>query len=289
MPIMKLPPLGAHVSISGGMPRAVERAARIGATAFQLFLKNSNQWRGRRYEPGEADAFRKAFAESGMAAVVAHSSYLINLASPDAGLARLSMESMLDELERARALGVPGIVLHPGAHMGSGEEVGLATIAGRINQLFAETPESTVGIYLESTAGQGSTLGYRFEHLAAIIAAVEDKTRVGVCLDTCHMFAAGYPFANELGVQMTLKEFDRVVGLGWLRAIHANDSKTPAGARRDRHEHIGRGEIGEAPFAALLRDKRLAKIPFILETPKGEDDSNDLMNLATLRRLAESE
>ncbi|MCE5228491.1 deoxyribonuclease IV [bacterium] len=282
----QFPPLGCHVSIAGGMPQAVERARALGATAMQIFLKNSNQWRGRPYDPGEAEAFCKAFDESGMAAAVAHSSYLINLASPDPRLAKMSCDAMQDELERARVLGVPGIVLHPGAHMGSGEEQGLATVAERINQLFARTPDNPVAIYLESTAGQGTTLGYRFEHLAAIVSAVENKDRIGVCLDTCHMFAAGYPFANELGVSMTLAEFDRIVGLAWLRVIHVNDSKTPAGARRDRHEHIGQGQMGEAPFAALLRDARLANIPFILETPKFDDVTEDRMNLATLRRLA---
>ncbi len=282
--------MGAHVSISGGLTRAVERARAIDATAMQIFLKNSNQWRGRPYGAGEAEAFGKALAESGIAAVVAHSIYLINLASPDDKIAQPSCDSMLDELERARALGVPGVVLHPGAHMGDGEERGLARVAERINALFARTPSSPVAIYLESTAGQGTSLGCKFEHLAAIIAAVEDKARMGVCLDTCHMFAAGYPFKNEAGVQTTLARFDKVVGLEWLRVIHVNDSKTPAGSRRDRHEHIGKGEMGEAPFAALLRDARLAKIPFILETPKGDapDDgrAEDRKNLATLRRLA---
>lgn len=285
-----LPPLGAHVSIAGGMPKAIERARDLQATALQFFLKNSNQWRGRPYAPGEPAAFQKAFAENGLTAAVAHSIYLINLASPDEKIATQSSDSMLDELERARALAIPGIVLHPGAHMGEGEERGLALVSRRINELFARTPASPVAIYLESTAGQGTTLGYKFEHLAAIVAAVENKARIGVCLDTCHMFAAGYPFNSELGVATTLAEFDRVVGLEWLRVIHINDSKTPAGSRRDRHEHIGKGEMGEAPFATLLRDERLAKIPFILETPKGDVPGDELaedrMNLATLRRLA---
>ncbi len=286
-PTHAMPPLGAHMSIAGGMERAVARALAAGATALQIFVKNASRWRDRPLRPGEAEAFRAAVAAASLPPVVAHASYLINLASPSPVLANQSREALLDEIERADALGVAGIVLHPGAHMGAGDEAGLALIAGRLDEVFETSAQSEVQIYLENTAGQGTTLGHRFEHLAAIIALSAHPRRLGVCLDTCHTFAAGYPLLDTAEVMATLAEFDKIVGLDRLRVIHANDSKMPAGSRRDRHEHIGQGCIGEAPFAALLRDRRLRKIPFILETPKGDDGIElDLLNLATLRRLA---
>ena len=193
---------------------------------------------------------------------------------------------MDDELARAAQLGAVGVVVHPGAHMGAGEAAGLATIAERINGIFGRLSGNPAQIILETTAGQGTCLGWRFEELAAMIDAIEDKRRIGVCLDTCHIFAAGYDIRTAEGVAETLKQFDATVGLARLRAIHVNDSKTPFAARRDRHEHIGQGALGEAGFAALLHDPRLNKIPFILETPKDRDPEDDLMNLATLRRLA---
>ncbi len=281
-----LPPLGAHMSIAGGTPRAVERALSVDSTALQIFLKNNNRWQGKTIDKEEAAAFREAMAQSGLAPAVAHSGYLINLASADRELAKKSVDAMVDELERAALLGVPGVVLHPGAHKGHGEPKGIATVVRRINTVLRRTPNNPAGIWLETTAGQGTTLGYRFEHLADIIEQVEDPSRVGVCLDTCHVFAAGYEMRTERGVKATLREFNRVVGLEWLRTIHVNDSKKPFGSRRDRHEHIGRGQIGEVGFATLIRDRRLRKVPFLLETPKGDDLAEDRMNLATLRRLA---
>ncbi len=281
-----LPPLGAHMSIAGGMPRAVERALAVGATALQIFLKNNNQWRGKLIDDDEAAAFRAAVAAARLPPVVGHSSYLINLASPGADIARKSVESMTDEIVRAGRLGVAGIVMHPGAHLGAGEQAGIELIARRINAIFAATPGNPAGIWLETTAGQGSHLGWRFEHLRDILERVEDRSRVAVCLDTCHVFAAGHDIRTADGVRRMLAEFDRVIGLNWLRAIHANDSAKPLGSRRDRHAHIGQGEIGEAGFAALLRDRRLRKIPFLLETPKDDAGDLDRMNLATLRRLA---
>ena len=286
-PKIYLPPLGAHMSIAGGTPRAIERARSVKATALQIFLKNNNQWLGKPISGEEAERFRADLAEAGMEkTVVAHSGYLINLASPDPVNGRRSLEAVIDELKRAAQLGVPGVVIHPGAHMGQGEAKGLQTIAERINQAFAKTAGNPAALWLETTAGQGTALGYRFEHLAEIIGAVEDKTRIGICMDTCHVFAAGYEMRTEEGVKATLHELDRTVGLAWLRAIHVNDSKKPLGSRRDRHEHIGKGEIGKAGFAALIRDGRLRAIPFILETPKGEDLAEDRTNLAMLRRLA---
>lgn len=282
-----LPPLGAHVSIAGGVCEAVRRAQEIGATAFQLFLKNNNQWKGKPITQEEAARFRALVAEGQfLAPPVAHSSYLINLASPYPDLAERSVAAMIDELQRAERLGVSGVVVHPGAHKGEGEEKGLALIAERINHILAATAGDRASIFLEATAGQGTCLGHRFENLAHLIAQTEDKTRVGVCLDTCHIFAAGYELRTAEGVEETLAAFERIVGLKWLRVLHVNDSKTKFAARRDRHEHIGQGHIGEAGFAALIRDKRLRRIPFILETPKDDTMEEDRMNLATLRRLA---
>jgi deoxyribonuclease-4 len=274
------------MSIAGGVERAVERARSVEATALQIFLKNSNQWRGRPIDEAEAGRFRAAVAEAGFAPPVAHGSYLINLGSPDAGLAERSVEALVDELERAAQLGVVGVVLHPGAHMGEGEETGLARVADRLNRAIERTAGNRAMVYLETTAGQGSTLGWRFGHLAELLARAADPARVGICLDTCHVFAAGYGLRSAREVRATLAEFDRVVGLHRLRLIHVNDSKGAQGSRRDRHAHIGQGEIGEAGFAALLRDERLRVVPMILETPKGDDLAEDRMNLATLRRLA---
>jgi deoxyribonuclease-4 len=273
------------MSIAGGTPRAIARARSVNCTAFQLFLKNNNQWRGKALETLEIDEFHTEMAKGDLVPPVAHASYLINLASQKDDISEKSVAAMIDELERARLLGVPGVVLHPGSHLGLGEADGLALIAERINQIFTAAPKNPAAIYLETTAGQGTCLGCRFEHLAEIIDRVEDKTRLGVCMDTCHVFAAGYDVRTAPGVKAMLAEFDRIIGLEWLRAIHTNDSKKGLGSRVDRHTHIGQGEIGEAGFAALLRDERLRAIPFILETPKGDDLAEDVMNLATLRRL----
>ena len=281
-----LPPLGAHMSIAGGTPKAIERALAVGSTAVQIFLKNNNQWRGKEITPAEAEAFRAGIAAGGLAPAVAHASYLINLGSPNPELREKSIAGMVDELERAALLGVPGVVMHPGAHMGEGEQKGLATIAGSLNAIFERTPGNPAQVYLETTAGQGSSLGHRFEHLAEIIELTEAGERLGVCLDTCHVFAAGYDIRTAAGVAETLKQFDEIIGLKRLKALHINDSKKPFASRLDRHEHIGQGLIGEAAFAALLADPRLRAIPFLLETAKGPDLAEDRMNLETLRRLA---
>lgn len=282
-----LPPMGAHVSIAGGVAGAPARAARIGATAFQIFLKNASTWVAKPYRDEEIERFRREVASGGFAPPVGHSAYLINLASTESPTAERSILALEDELMRAGQLGALGVVVHPGAPKEAGEERGIALIAERINGILERLAECPAQVILETTAGQGSCLGHRFEQLAAMIDRIEDKTRVGVCLDTCHAFAAGYELRTAEGVAETLRQFDAALGLARLRAIHVNDSKTPFGARRDRHEHIGRGAIGEAGFAALLRDPRLRAVPFILETPKDEDPEDDLRNLATLRRLAQ--
>lgn len=281
-----LPPLGAHVSIAGGVAEAPGRARLIGATTFQLFLGSSNRWFSKAISEEEAGRFREEVAREGFTAPVAHSCYLINLASPEAKTGEMSVAALEEELTRAGQLGVAGVVIHPGAHMGEGEAAGLGRIAGRINAIFDKLPDNPTPILLETTAGQGTCLGWRFEHLAELIERTEDKRRIGVCLDTCHVFAAGYELRTATGVAETLRRFDETIGLGRLRTIHANDSKTPFNAHRDRHEHIGRGSLGEGAFAALLRDPRLRAVPFILETPKDRDPEDDRMNLETLRRLA---
>ncbi len=281
-----LPPLGAHMSVAGGVDRAIDRARSVGCTALQIFLKNNNQWRGKGLENETIARFRSEIAKGDLGLPIAHNSYLVNLASPRADILEKSMENMRDDLERANILGVPGIVTHPGAHMGTGEGSAVAQIARQINLLLDLTPGNPTAIYLETTAGQGTCVGHRFEHLRDIIGGVEDRDRIGVCLDTCHVFAAGYDIRSTEGVETAFKEFDRVVGLSFLRAFHLNDSKKGLGSRVDRHTHIGQGMIGEAGFVALMKDPRFVGIPHILETPKGEDLAEDRMNLATLRRLA---
>ncbi len=282
-----LPALGAHTSIAGGFRKALERSDSLGAAAIQIFLKNNNQWQGAPLCAEDCQAFRQGIARGHYAQPIAHSSYLINLASPGGPTAERSVEAMAEELRRAGVLDVSGVVMHPGAHLGEGEVAGLALIAERINRIFDQTAPIQAGIFLEVTAGQGTCLGHRFEHLAEIIARIENRSRIGICLDTCHVFAAGYDIRTNAGVKTMLQEFDRIIGLDLLRVIHVNDSKKGLGSRVDRHAHIGQGEIGEECFRVLLRDPALRRIPFILETPKGPDLAEDHMNLATLRRLGQ--
>ncbi len=217
---------------------------------------------------------------------MAHDSYLINLSAQDASILRKSRESFIEEIKRCELLGIPFLNFHPGSHMGAGEEEGIKRIIESLNDAHAQTLGTRVMSVLETTAGQGSAIGYRFEHLRRIIEGVDDPNRMGVCLDTCHVFAAGYDISTEQGYRRTMEEFDAIIGLGRLVAIHVNDSKKPLGSRIDRHEHIGRGAIGKSGFRSLMRDERLAGVPKILETPKGEDLREDRMNLNLLRKLA---
>ena len=276
--------IGAHMSIAGGLHRAIERGASVGCRAIQIFLKNTNQWQGKLLTEEDRISFRQAQAVSGAIPVIAHDSYLINLASPDAALHKKSVEAFVAEMRRAEFLEIPSIVLHPGAHMGSGEESGLRRIAQALNLALRRVP-APVMILLETTAGQGSSLGHRFEHLAEILARVKQNERLGVCLDTCHVFAAGYDIRTESAYTRTLKEFDRLVGLDRIRAFHVNDCKKDLGSRVDRHTHIGQGFIGLEAFRLLVNDRRFVQIPKILETPKKPDLKEDRMNLATLRSL----
>lgn len=275
---------GAHVSIAGGIFRAFERGAALGCRAIQIFLKNSNQWKGKPLTDEDCSLFIEARTASAIHPVVAHDSYLINLASPDRELSRKSLDAFVDEMRRANRLRVQFLVMHPGAHMGAGESAGIDRISRALRRALEEV-EPPVMILLENTAGQGSCLGHRFEHLAAIIEGLGGSDRIGVCLDTCHLFAAGYDIRTVGAYQETMREFDRLIGLQRIRIVHVNDSKKELGSRVDRHFHIGQGCIGVEAFRLLLNDPRFEGVPKILETPKGKGIDEDLMNLATLRSL----
>jgi deoxyribonuclease-4 len=281
------------MSIAGGVAQALRRGKEIGCDIIQLFTKNANQWRAKPLDPDAIEAFHQARNETGINPIAAHDSYLINLASPDEGLCNRSQEALWEEMQRAEALGIPYLVMHPGSHRGSGEEEGLYRIARGINLLYYRVQNMAdidikVQILLETTAGQGSILGSRFEHFARIIEMVEEDARVGICLDTCHCFAAGYDISIPEGYEATMRELDRIIGLERLKLIHLNDSKAAVGTRVDRHEHIGQGHLGLEPFRLLMQDPRLAHLPFILETPKGKDPKGedwDVVNLRLLRGL----
>src|SRR5215213_4376294 len=277
--------LGAHMSVAGGHALAIERATAFSMTACQIFTKNANQWNAKPIAPEAAESFRARVATSEIGFVVAHDSYLINLASPDDALRERSIAAFGDELERCDQLGVPWLVTHPGAHMGTGVEEGVGRVANALNHIFAEHRRLNVTVLLETTAGQGSSLGRSFEELAMILALVEDQSRVAVCFDTCHVFAAGYDVRDAEVYAATMQAFDDVIGLNRLRLFHLNDSKKGLGAHVDRHAHIGEGELGTETFRLLLNDERFAGHPGILETPKGDDGEDDRRNLATLNAL----
>jgi len=280
-----LPLLGAHMSIDGGTPEAIKRGESIGCTAIQIFLKNSNRWKGKAIGEKEAADFRAGLAASRIRSVFGHNSYLVNLASNRDDLFAKSIEAMVDEIERASALGVPFIVIHPGSHVGQGEEWGLKRIAEGVAEICRRTAAHKVAVAFETTAGQGTNLGYRFEHLAALLDGAPDKARVGVCFDTCHVFAAGYELRDRRRYQETVRALDEIVGLENLLAIHLNDSKGDLGSRLDRHEHIGKGRLGLEAFRNVLNDPRFEDVPKVLETPKGPDMNEDVENLKVLRGL----
>jgi len=277
--------LGAHMSIAGGVDRAVERGASIGCDTIQIFLKNNLQWRGKHLGRAEVERFRCRQAAGDIAPVIAHSCYLINLAATRSRARAKSVAALIDEIERATLLGVPFIVMHPGSHLGTGEKAGLRAVVRGLDEVFRATRRSPVRIALETTAGQGTNLGYRFEHLATIFQASNHPRRLAVCIDTCHLFAAGYDIHTRRGYDATMREFDRLVGCKHVVAFHLNDSKLPLGSHVDRHEHIGKGHIGLAGFRHVLRDARWRRLPMVLETPKGEDMREDVRNLRVLRSL----
>jgi len=280
-----MPLLGAHVSIAGGIDQAPSRAREIGCQSMQIFTRNASQWHAESVKPQEIAPFRRALQDTGISPVLAHDSYLINLASPDPDLHRKSMEAFRAEMERCEALGIFALVTHPGAHRGAGEERGIDLFVQSMNRLLRAQRGASLKILLETTAGQGTSLGYRFEHLARMIAGIEMKERIGVCLDTCHLLAAGYDLRSAEGCQRVLEEFDRTIGRDRLGAIHLNDSRGKLGSRVDRHNHIGEGELGLIPFGCLLNRRDLCYIPMILETPGPEE--NHRRNLRTLRSLVE--
>jgi deoxyribonuclease-4 len=279
--------LGSHVSASGGVDKAIGRAIALEMTSFQIFTKNANQWNAKPLDPAVIERFHEGLAANPtITTVVAHDSYLINLASPDDAAWEKSIGALQYELERCDQLGIPYLVSHPGAHMGTGVDVGVARVARAINIIHESLPDSACSLAVETTAGQGSTLGRTFEEIAQIIDGVDDKNRLSVCFDTCHVFAAGYDIRTIETYQSTMARFDEVIGLDRLRVLHLNDSMKDFGSFRDRHANIGEGMIGTHAFQFLLRDERLAGRPGILETPKDDDVTEDLMNLTTLRGLA---
>jgi deoxyribonuclease-4 len=282
------------MSVAGGVSKAVERAILHRCEALQIFSKNASQWRGKPLDPAEVGAFRRRVDESGITPVVSHASYLINLATTFPLLREQSLAAFVDELDRAETLGLLGVVIHPGTCTAGSEDDALRLIAEGIRHAFSQRPRQQTMVLLEHTAGQGRTVGHRFEHLGAILAHLDGSPRIGVCLDTCHLVAAGYDIVSEGGYTQTFATLDRLVGLDRVKVFHGNDSKKPCGSRVDRHEHIGKGCLGLAPFRRLLTDARFAGLPMLIETAKATrserpgaivTDPYDVKNLTTLRRL----
>jgi deoxyribonuclease-4 len=311
-----MPLFGSHMSIAGGLHKALLAAQSHGCETVQLFTaspqtwpvhppsaansalasgkpspKGSGEWTARELPAEDVRTFRQTLRATHLRYPTAHDSYLINLASPDDSLYRRSVEAFVIELERAERLGLRYLVTHPGAHLDSGEEAGLARVASALDEVHRRCPAFRTQILLETTAGQGTTLGHRFEHLRRILELVQEPDRLGVCLDTCHVFAAGYALAPAKEYRATLREFDRLIGLRRLRVFHVNDSLKPLGSRVDRHAHIGRGQLGLEPFRLLVNDRRFRTRPMILETPKedGDEDDMDFVNLGVLRNLVEDQ
>jgi deoxyribonuclease-4 len=310
-----MPLFGLHTSIAGGHHKALLRAQEYACETVQFFLsqpkhwpvtprsegktgfrfgkfltKNSNQWNAKELTADDVRTFRRTLRQTRLRRPISHDSYLINLASPDEVLYRRSIEAFVVEMERAEALGLRYLVTHPGAHMDSGEEAGLVRVADALDEVQRRSPGFRVQVLLETTAGQGTSLGHRFEHLAGILSRVADPRRYGVCFDTCHVFAAGYGLAPEREYQATMRAFDKVIGLGRLRVFHINDSLKPQGSRVDRHAHVGQGCLGLKPFRLLVNDPRFRNRPMVLETPKENTGGRDMdaINLALLRELVKS-
>ncbi|MDQ3070408.1 MAG: deoxyribonuclease IV [Acidobacteriota bacterium] len=284
-----MPRFGAHLSIGGGIPRAVDRAVATGCDALQIFTKSAGQWRARELPDEEVKAFRRKADEAALAPRVAHASYLINLGTAEPVLRARSIAGLSEELDRAERLGLDGLVLHPGATVGGTEEDGLRLVAEASAEVLAPRRHQRVKLLFEHTAGQGSSLGWRFEHLQTLIERLDGSPKIGVCLDTCHLLAAGYDWRTPSGYRETFDAFARLVGFDRLAVMHLNDSKKPCGSRVDRHEHIGQGEVGTIAFRRLVNDPRLAHMGMVLETPKEADnhdsDPLDRENLRVLRGL----
>jgi deoxyribonuclease-4 len=277
--------LGAHFSIAGGLHKAVETASRYECPVLQIFTKNAATWKERHLSAQEIERFRRARRKGNIELICSHAAYLINLASPDRAQYNRSVEALGNELRRSSQLAIPYVVLHPGAHMGQGEEQGLRRVAKAINTVFEQVPGWEGLLLLETTAGQGTSLGFTFEHLAAILDRVEAQEKLGFCFDTCHVFVAGYDLRTRTRYNKTMSAFDRLLGLERLRVIHANDAKGALGSRVDRHEHIGKGAIGMNAFRFIMNDSRLRSVAKIIETPKCSRLDHDRVNLDRLRRL----
>lgn len=277
---------GAHMSIAGGVYKAITRGQDTTCDTIQIFNKSNNQWRAKELSDDEVEKYFENIKETGVTVSCSHSSYLINIASPKPDLETKSRDALKLEMQRCEILKIPNLVLHPGSHVGEGEEAGMNRIADNINRMFDELgPDNHVVLALEATAGQGTNLGYKFEQLAYIIDKVEADEKMGVCLDTCHIFAAGYPIVDPKDYKKTMKSFDEIVGLDRLKIFHMNDSKREFGSKKDRHEALGEGEIGLEAFRNIVNDPKLKKVPMILETPKEEDGLEDVRNLKILRGL----
>lgn len=281
------PPLiGAHMSIAGGISLSLDRGRDLDCRTIQIFTRNATQWKASPLSEEEVLSFKNMQKQTGISPVVVHDSYLINIASPDPGKLAASLKSLQEEMERTEALGIPYLVMHPGAHMGTGEEEGLLQISRSLNNLHKKTSGFSMKILLETTAGQGTNLGYRFEQLERIMASVIEPERIGICVDTCHIFAAGYDIRTSQGYEETVSSLVALFGLEKIRCIHVNDSQKEFGSRVDRHEHIGQGKIGLTAFRCLMKDPRFRNVPKILETPKGDNDDMDRQNLDRLLKLA---
>jgi deoxyribonuclease-4 len=277
--------LGTHVSTHGGIHKAFERGMKIGCTTMQVFTKNSNQWTGKAFTEEDIQNYKIARGKSTIDPVFAHAAYLINLCATNPATLTQSRAALIHELERAQQLGLRGVIVHPGSHLGLGEKEGIGRVAESINIVHWKTPAFSSLTILETTAGQGSAIGYRFEQLRRIADRVEDRRRLAICIDTCHLFAAGYPIGTDRGWHAMMDELDETVGLRNLVAVHVNDSKRELGSHVDRHTHIGKGLIGRRGFSLLMNDTRLASIPMILETEKSEDMHEDVENMMYLRSL----
>lgn len=279
---------GSHLSVAGGFETAFDQAVKVGCDCLQIFVKNQKQWSAKPLTDEAIRGYKRCLKATGVRPVVAHASYLINLGSPQPDLWQRSIAAVVDELERCEALGIRGLVLHPGAHMGEGIEAGIARIVAGLDEIHHRAPGVKAKVLLETTAGQGSSIGCRIEDLGAIMDRVSDAGRLGVCLDTCHLFAAGYDLRKADEYDRTVDLLRRNVGLSRIKCIHLNDSKGVCGSRIDRHEHVGCGKIGLAGFRNVILDPRLAKVPRILETPKGLNErgvEHDVVNLRKLRKI----
>jgi deoxyribonuclease IV len=289
---MPKPPLkqrfGAHLSVAGGLHNALIAAAELGCDCVQIFVKNQRQWQAKPLTPEQVRLFGEAQLRTGVHPVVAHACYLLNLASPDRAGRRRSVVALIDELERCETLGVPFLVLHPGSHLGAGADAGIRNTVASLDEVHRATRGFTARLLLETTAGQGSSVGCEIPQLGRIIDGTGDPDRLGVCLDTCHLFAAGYDLSDPVGYENTVLLLSAQVGLRRIKCIHMNDSRSPCGSRVDRHQHIGKGRLGRQAFVHVVNDQRLAEVPKILETPKGMDGRGtdlDRVNLLRLRRM----